>query len=173
MRMVQPALMESWLRLNGSKVLLRGETHLAALPLWTFESNPLITEEQMQDIRSEVHDGPLAIASSRFGTTHTLEIRGELELSTAPTFSAQLEAALGDGADVIVLDLSGLEFIDSMGIALLVEAHQRLNGEAADRLLLIESMAPAVRRVMAVTGLQERLSFIREADAPGGPPGSA
>ena len=116
----------------------------------------------MHEIPNVVRDGPLEIRARRTGTSHTLELAGELELATAPTLNAQLDAALADGADLVLVDLSGLEFIDSTGIALLVEAHNRLNenGEGTDRFLLVRSDAPAVARVMRMTELDRRLRFV-------------
>ena len=58
----------------------------------------------------------------------------------------------------LVLDMSELEFIDSTGIALLVATHRRLNGEGDGAgFRLVGSERTAVRRVMALTGLDAEL----------------
>jgi anti-anti-sigma factor len=53
--------------------------------------------------------------------------------------------------------MSGLEFIDSTGIALLVATHRRLNTDGTVRFRLIGSESLAVKRVMALTGLEAEL----------------
>ena len=103
---------------------------------------------------------PLQITVSEFGSTHTLELVGELELATVPVLRERLDVALDRGAEVIVIDMSGLEFLDSSGIALLIESHHRLNEQDGARLRLIPSEAPAVARVLRVTDLDRRLRFV-------------
>lgn len=112
----------------------------------------------MQD--SEVREGPLTIRVKQSGSTRRLELGGELELSTAPAFSTQLEQAISDGTETVVVDMSRLEFLDSTGIALLVEAHKRLNRDDEDRFVLVPSEALAVKRVMEVTGLNDQFRFL-------------
>lgn len=85
----------------------------------------------------------------------TISVRGELDLSTAPELEGPLEQALdsGDGSSVLI-DLSSCEFIDSTGIALIVRAWQRLDGEEGSRALVICSHNDQVRRVLEITGLE-------------------
>jgi anti-anti-sigma factor len=76
-----------------------------------------------------------------------LSLRGELDLSTAGELRLALERLRSDRVGVR-LDLSRLAFIDSSGIAVLVEAVR------ANRALQIEDqLEPAVRRVFVVTGI--------------------
>jgi anti-anti-sigma factor len=50
-----------------------------------------------------------------------LTLRGELDLGTA----AQLEQALAEAGDDVLLDLRGLTFMDSTGVRVLLEAAER------------------------------------------------
>ena len=108
---------------------------------------------------SEVRDGMLTVAVETEGQTHTIYLAGELDLSNADSFSRALERAAADDGATIVIDMRRLEFIDSTGIALLVAGHRRLNGDA-ERLRILGSDASAVRRVLAVTGLDSSLPFV-------------
>jgi anti-anti-sigma factor len=58
----------------------------------------------------------------------TVSVRGELDLSTAPELEGPLDEVLGSDDGSVLIDLSGCEFIDSTGIALIVRAWQRLDG---------------------------------------------
>ena len=83
-----------------------------------------------------------------------IAVRGELDLSTAPDLEVPLEQALESGEGSLLIDLSGCEFIDSTGIALIVRAWQRLDGGENGRTLVICSQNDQVRRVLEITGLE-------------------
>jgi anti-anti-sigma factor len=89
-----------------------------------------------------------------------LSLTGTLDFVTAETLTVELaKASIDDGA--ITIDLTEIEFIDSTGIALLVSVFRHFNAE--DRgFRLIPSRAPAVRRVMEVTGLDRTFPFSSE-----------
>jgi anti-sigma B factor antagonist len=84
----------------------------------------------------------------------TISVRGELDLSTAPELEGPLDEVLDGGDGSVLIDLSRCEFIDSTGIALIVRAWQRLDGEGGGRSLVICSQNDQVRRVLEITGLE-------------------
>jgi anti-anti-sigma factor len=104
----------------------------------------------------EIQDGTLSIRIIEEGSVRTLALGGELDLANSGTLAAQLEQRL---SGELVVDLSELEFIDSTGIALLVATHRRLNDGDEVRFRLVASEAPAVQRVMRLTGLDSELPF--------------
>ena len=104
----------------------------------------------------EIRDGSLSIRILEEDPVRTLVLDGELDLANCGSLAAQLEQET-DGDLVLVLDMSGLEFIDSTGIALLVATHRRLNTDGTVRFRLIGSESLAVKRVMALTGLEAEL----------------
>ena len=82
-------------------------------------------------------------------------VRGELDLSTAPELEGPLEQAVGAGDTAVLIDLSECEFIDSTGIAMIVRAWQRLDGDGdGGNRVVICSDNDQVRRVLEVTGLE-------------------
>lgn len=107
----------------------------------------------------QVRCGPLTITVVHDGATRTVALQGELDLATAEAVQRQLEIAMTDPAcERLVLDMAKLEFIDSTGIAVLLRAVQRDAGY--DRLRVVPSAALGVTRVLALTGLEERLAAI-------------
>lgn len=102
----------------------------------------------------ETEDGTLRLSASQGSSLCTLALSGELDMSNAPSVSDELARIEAAGTSVTI-DLADLEFIDSTGIAILVEAHQRLGG----RLRLVRSRCPGVERVLVLTGLDRRLPF--------------
>lgn len=102
----------------------------------------------------ETQEGTLTLRASEDGSACVLALAGELDLSNAQAFSSELERLEAAGMPVKI-DLGELEFIDSTGIAILVGAHQRLR----DRLTVAPSRSEAVKRVLALTGLDDELSI--------------
>lgn len=100
---------------------------------------------------------PFEVRIEEDGEVVTLSFCGELDLANAGPTKEALERALKDGASRVVVDLTELTFIDSTGIALFVLA-KREDGDG--RLRFLPSNAVAVRRVLAVTGVDERLGLV-------------
>jgi len=113
----------------------------------------------MPTTQTSKQDGLLTVELLDEGERVRLALLGELDLSNAATAETQLEEALGRELPVLV-DMSKLEFLDSTGIAMLVIAMKRSD---ASRLTFVPSESIAVRRVLQMTGLDDRLPL-----APGG-----
>ena len=88
-----------------------------------------------------------------------VKLAGEFDFS-GRELADEVLASTG-GASRLVLDLSELEFIDSMGIHFVVTAHER--ARAAGREFSIVRGGPQVERVFNLVGLDDVLPF---ADAP-------
>ena len=98
------------------------------------------------------------------GGIHSISVRGELDLSTAPDLERPLEEALERGEGPILVDLSECQFIDSTGIALIVRALQRLEGGDGGRTLVVCSYNDQVRRVLDITGIEASIPVHRTRD---------
>lgn len=101
--------------------------------------------------------GVLTINSERDGDVHTVALEGELDLATAPQFEAELERVEATDADAIIVDLSGLTFIDSTGIRSVLAADRRSQSDS-NRLTLLRGAA-AVQRALEISGVEALLSF--------------
>lgn len=107
---------------------------------------------------SMIAQGPLAVRETNEGRIHRLTPIGELDIATAPMLESAFDAAFSDvAAEMIVVDLRELSFIDSSGIHLLL----RMNGACAgvDRLRMING-SRAVERMLDLTGVRARLPII-------------
>ena len=109
----------------------------------------------MSSEQREIADGTLVVRSTESDGSRVVSFTGELDLANASTAESALTNALADAATPVVVDMRELEFIDSTGIALLVSALGRNDGEV--RISFIPSDSPAVTRVLELTGLAERL----------------
>ncbi len=59
------------------------------------------------------------------GGTLVFQLRGSLDLATAPTVRAALSDATEKAAINLIVDLTQLEFLDSTGLGVLIGAHRR------------------------------------------------
>jgi anti-sigma B factor antagonist len=100
--------------------------------------------------------GPLKLQIEQYGETRVIQLSGELDLANAGPVERELQSALSDGGRVVV-DMSDLDFIDSTGIALLVNAAGEDDGDG--RIRFLRSRAPGVIRVLELTGVADRLPF--------------
>jgi len=91
---------------------------------------------------------------TREGEAATLALTGELDRAVIDVVREKLVEAQEGKPSQIVIDLSGLTFIDSTGIAFLVAA---ANGDGEHRLSFIPCEAYGVQRVLSVTGVAELL----------------
>lgn len=86
-----------------------------------------------------------------------LSLAGELDLDSVDELRAPTEDAVRNGPGVVVLDMSELSFIDSSGLALLVEL-RRMASEAGGELSIV-NLPAALRRVVTIAGLTETLGL--------------
>jgi anti-sigma B factor antagonist len=100
----------------------------------------------------------LRVETSWDGATRTLRLQGEVDLSNVHRAERELRALSGHGdCERVILDMTDLEFIDSAGIAWLIrEIEATGKGEGH---LQIRGVTPNVRRVLTLTGVDERLRY--------------
>lgn len=87
----------------------------------------------------------------------TLALIGELDPHTAPLLATALTERINEGADVLRLDVARLDFIDSSGLRVLVEAHRTLGAEPGS--LCLTAVSATFLRLLEVTGLDQRLTI--------------
>lgn len=85
-------------------------------------------------------------------------VRGELDLFTTPRLAEALDAVAGAGRRV-VLDLRGLEFMDSTGLAVILRYHQRAREAGAFDFVVVRG-PEAVDRVFRITQTDELLQML-------------
>lgn len=81
-----------------------------------------------------------------------LEIQGELDHHGAKSALRELEMAIDAALPVrMVMDLAGVTFMDSSGIALILRAQQRM--QLMDGSLLVRNVPPQAKRVLDAAGI--------------------
>lgn len=94
------------------------------------------------------------------GGAHVLALKGELDLSTVGRLGQRLDKLIGDGASAIVVDLIELTFIDSTGLATLLNALRNIHRRQGR--LALACTNPTVLRLFEITGTNETFNIFAD-----------
>lgn len=83
--------------------------------------------------------------------SHAVLVAGELDVDVAPKLGACLTELIDSGAETIVVDLLEVTFIDSAGLAALVEAGTLLRRSDGELVLVADS--PSMTRLLTISGV--------------------
>ena len=83
--------------------------------------------------------------------THVVAVSGELDLFSAPELKQRVSAAIENGTERVVVDLSETVFIDSSSLGMLIGAHRRLNGRGGSLVVVCDN--DAIVKTFRITGL--------------------
>ena len=89
-------------------------------------------------------------------------VSGEVDISTAPQLAGTLDDAIRESEGAFVVDLSGLDFLDSTGVSVFVRARALL-GRDERPLLMICPPGPALR-IFEVAGIADLFAFYETRD---------
>jgi anti-sigma B factor antagonist len=91
------------------------------------------------------------------GAGVVIHVAGELDALGGPPLGALLDDAWSARPDRVVVDLTGLVFIDSVGLSTLVTAHNR--GAAEGIPFEVHNIPPSCLRVFEITQLVDILDL--------------
>ncbi|PXY21862.1 hypothetical protein BAY59_30485 [Prauserella coralliicola] len=99
----------------------------------------------------------LHVADEHHGTTLVVRVKGEVDLCTGPELEQHLQHAFADvrPPEPLVVDLSGVAFIGSCGLTLLLRLHDTAESKGSS--LHIVAGQRAVTRPIEVVGLNDTL----------------
>jgi anti-sigma B factor antagonist len=101
----------------------------------------------------------LAVATCEEDGVRVIALAGELDLHSVAEFDAALVAASAGPQPRVCLDLTGLRFIDSSGLAAIIRAHVMV-AEAAGAFAI--AAGGIVHRTLETTGLLEMLNVVAD-----------
>jgi anti-sigma B factor antagonist len=87
---------------------------------------------------------------------------GEIDLSCAPAFRTHISAAQASRPSRLIIDLTGVPYMDSSGVATLVEAMQ--NARRSGGKLILCSMQDKVRSIFEIARLDMVFTIVKSAD---------
>ena len=98
-------------------------------------------------------DQEFDVEAEQRGGTRVVTVRGEVDVATAPTLGEALDAALDEGSGPVVVDLSGVTFIDSTGLGVLIAVRKRCLDSGRELRVVVSD--PRILKVFEITGLDD------------------
>lgn len=81
-----------------------------------------------------------------------LSVGGEIDLVTAPALEKAIGGVVADNPKALVIDLSAVEFLGSVGLKILAATYEKLGSSAE---FGVVARGPATRRPIHLTGLDK------------------
>jgi anti-anti-sigma factor len=98
----------------------------------------------------------LTVTVDRNGDIARLALQGEVDIATAPKLADAFAIALDGGPQRIEIDCTGLTFLDSSGIQVLVAAWDQMRGQAQMPVVL-QHVSPLIVQVLEACGIRDLL----------------
>jgi anti-sigma B factor antagonist len=105
-----------------------------------------------------------SVRQDQRGQLPVLRVQGEVDIYTAPRLKEAAVAALEGGSTSLAFDLSGVEFLDSTGLQVLMSAKKRTAERGGDVYLV--GVGGQVRRVFNLLSLDRIFQLCRETELP-------
>jgi anti-sigma B factor antagonist len=93
-----------------------------------------------------------------------VSITGDIDLESSPQLRTFLRTKVSQKTPKLLLDFSGVNYIDSSGLATLIEYFQGVQGFGGK--LVLASLSPRVKNVFEIVRLEQIFSL--QADIPAG-----
>lgn len=97
------------------------------------------------------------------GSVAVMTFPAEIDISNAAQLREDLLSALVQGASLVVADMSDTTFCDSAGVALLARVVRQAAESGSG--LRVAASAPAVTRVLALTGIDKLIEIYPSVEA--------
>ena len=92
-----------------------------------------------------------------------LAVTGEIDVATAPHLREQLVQLVAQGHHHLVVDLEGVDFLDSTGLGVLVGALKRVRLQEGE--LTLVCTQPRIVKVFDITGLSKVFTLHESVDS--------
>ena len=97
----------------------------------------------------------LTVNKNQKDTNLTLEIIGRVDTTTAPQLEAVMEQSL-DGVTELTMDLSGLEYMSSAGLRVLLMVQKKMNVQGNMKLINVND---DIMEIFEITGFADILTI--------------
>jgi anti-sigma B factor antagonist len=95
--------------------------------------------------------------------SNVLPLKGEIDLHVSPSVTASLNEMIEKKPERFVVDLSGVSYIDSAGLAALIEAMQKVEGYGGK--FMLAGLQETVRSIFEISRLDQVFQIFPDADA--------
>ena len=116
------------------------------------ERRPAATIPTMNVPGRSASAGLVVAPAELVGQAAVLRPRGEIDANTAPILRQAVEAGAATGMPVLLIDLSGVTFLESAGLAVLIGAHRDM---PAGQRVALAAVPPRMRRMLEVAAVDQ------------------
>jgi len=95
----------------------------------------------------------MVVKDKQVGDAVVLMVDGEINFNSSPDFRKAFLKVLDSKVQKAVVNLSGVAYVDSSGLATLVEAHQKI--KSAGGKLKLACLSPKVKSLFEITKLEK------------------
>lgn len=104
----------------------------------------------------------IEVQVERRGGSTVVSARGEVDVATAPALRDGLDQAVDGDAGSVIVDLTGVTFIDSTGLGVLIGVRKRCLDAGRDLRVVVTE--PRILKVFEITGLTELFAIHESLD---------
>ena len=97
----------------------------------------------------------MTINKNAEGSTLTISIEGRLDTMTSPQLEAELKQSI-DGVRELTFDFSGVEYVSSAGLRVLLAAQKIMNRQGSMKLI---GVSDEIMEVFEITGFSDILTL--------------
>lgn len=97
----------------------------------------------------------MTISKKQDGTKLAISLTGRLDTITAPEFESELNSSI-EGIDDLTIDFSGLDYISSAGLRILLLAQKKMNKQGKMR---VTGVGDTIMEIFEVTGFSDILTI--------------
>jgi anti-sigma B factor antagonist len=108
----------------------------------------------------------LDLETSNQGDSTVVSLRGEIDVYTAPRLRQTLIDLISEGATDIVVDMSGVDFLDSTGLGVLVGGLKRVKAKEGSLKLVVNQ--EKILKIFDITGLTKVFPIFASLDEAAG-----
>jgi anti-sigma B factor antagonist len=95
--------------------------------------------------------------------SNVLPLKGEIDLHVSPSVTALLDEVIGKKPERLVVDLSAVTYIDSAGLAALIQAMQKVEGYGGK--FVLAGLQETVRSIFEISRLDQVFQIFPDVNA--------
>lgn len=95
--------------------------------------------------------------------SNVIPLKGEIDLHISPTVTTALNEVIDNKPERLVVDLSEVSYIDSAGLAALIQAMQKVEGYGGK--FMLSGLQESVRSIFEISRLDQVFQIFPDANA--------
>lgn len=92
-------------------------------------------------------------SSPHHATASLVDVEGEVDVLTSPRLKTILAEVVDSGATTVVINLNGVQYMDSTGLGVIVSAMKRIREK--DGTIVLTGLSPHLLKIFEITGLRK------------------